>query len=414
MPSILVVRASARDELNLADERVRSRFDLTADPAPGESDPVAYVDAVADDPRVATVDGAFGSQDQTMHLAVRVADRLGLPGPSPESFMRCHDKLEARRWQQRIVPEATPRFAPLDPDTVGNDPPLDVPFFMKPTTGHLSQLAFTIRDRDELSAALARVRRELDAVTWFDRRLEKGEFRHMLAEELLTGRQVTFEGFMHAGSLTPVGMTDSILHPNGISFLRFDYPSAVPSELQRRMAGIAERFMRGIEFEGSLFNMDFFVGPGGDLKIIEVNGRMASQFGPLVKAVHGMSTYEVQLELMSGGLPELPPARSDLVASSFVLRTYEDAIVEAVPDPAAVLERYPHAQVELLVRPGQRLSDNDDDVASHRLALVALAAPTREAVLARYEEAKRLLRFDLRPAGDDHVAPGEGSLVPQA
>jgi hypothetical protein len=225
---------------------------------------------------------------------------------------------------------------------------------------------------------------------------------------------VTFEGFMHAGSLTPVGMTDSILHPNGISFLRFDYPSAVPSELQRRMAGIAERFMRGIEFEGSLFNMEFFVGPGGDLKIIEVNGRMASQFGPLVKAVHGMSTYEVQLELMSGGLPELPPARSDLVASSFVLRTYEDAIVEAVPDPAAGLERYPHAQVELLVRPGQRLSDNDDDVASHRLALVALAAPTREAVLARYEEAKRLLRFDLRPAGDDHVAPGEGSLVPQA
>ena len=53
--------------------------------------------------------------------------------------------------------------------------------------------------------------------------------------------------------------------------------------------------------------------------------------------------------------------------------------------------------MELLVRPGQLLSDNDDDVASHRLALVALAAPTREAVLARYAEAERLLRFDLRP-----------------
>ena len=57
-------------------------------------------------------------------------------------------------------------------------------------------------------------------------------------------------------------MTDSVLHPNGISFLRFDYPSAVPSELQRRMAGIAEQFMRSIEFEGSLFNMEFFVGAG--------------------------------------------------------------------------------------------------------------------------------------------------------
>ena len=73
---------------------------------------------------------------------------------------------------------------------------------MKPTTGHLSQLAFTIRDRGGLHAAMARVRRELDAVTWFDRHLEKGEFRRMLAEELLTGRQVTFEGFMHQGNLT--------------------------------------------------------------------------------------------------------------------------------------------------------------------------------------------------------------------
>ena len=70
-------------------------------------------------------------------------------------------------------------------------------------------------------------------------------------------------------------------------------------------------------------------------------------------------------------------------------------------DPAVVLERFPHAQVELLVRPGQRLSENDHDVASHRLALVALAAPTREAVLARYQDAKRLLPFDLRP-----ITPG--------
>src|SRR5439155_24174668 len=135
--------------------------------------------------------------------------------------------------------------------------------------------------------------------------------------------------------------------------------------------------------------------------------RMSSQFAPLVKAVHGVSSYRIQLDLVSGGSPELPPRRDDLVAASFVLRAYEDAMVEAVPDPAVVLERFPHAQVELLVRPGQRLSENDHDVASHRLALVALAAPTREAVLARYQDAKRLLSFDLRP-----VAPGsaQGSL----
>src|SRR5690242_19691197 len=145
MPPILIVRPSERDDLNLADEAVRSRFDLIAPEGhSGEDDPATYVDAVVADPAASNAGGVFGSRDQTQHLAVRVAARLGLRGPSPQAFMRCHDKLEARRWHQRTVPEATPRFAPLDPARPGDGPPLPFPFFLKPTIGHLSQLAFTI------------------------------------------------------------------------------------------------------------------------------------------------------------------------------------------------------------------------------------------------------------------------------
>ena len=401
MTSILVVQPGERDEANLADERLRSRFHLVpSDPSLDDPDPSVFLDRLAAQPSSRAADGVFGSRDRSMHLAVRAADRLGFPGPTPQAFMRCHDKLEARRWQRRIVPEATPRFAALDPDAEvdGADPPLPFPFFLKPTTGHLSQLAFRIGDRGQFASALGRVRSEIDEVMRFDRLLEGGDYRMMLAEELLAGRQCTFEGFMKDGRLTAVGVTDSIMHANGISFVRFEYPSTVPRELQARMAGISERLMQGIEFDGSLFNVEFFIAADGRLSIIEVNGRMASQFGPLVKAVHGVSTYEVQLDLVSGGAPELPPQRPDMVAGSFVLRSYaEDAIVEAVPDPRRVLDRFPHALVELLVRPGQRLSENDDDIASHRLALVALAAPTREGLLARFEEAKAMLVFDLRP-----------------
>ena len=136
--------------------------------------------------------------------------------------------------------------------------------------------------------------------------------------------------------------------------------------------------MPALGFDDSLFNIEFFVHADGTAKIVEVNGRMASQFAPLVRAVHGMSSYRIQLELVTGGKPHLPKPRTDMVASSFVLRRYmADGIVESVPDPAAVVERFPGSQVELLVRPGQRLSDNDDDSASHRLAVVAMSGPDR-------------------------------------
>ena len=104
---------------------------------------------------------------------------------------------------------------------------------------------------------------------------------------------------------------------------------------------MAARLMPALGFDQSLFNIEFFVRDDGSMSIVEVNGRMASQFAPLVRAVHGVSSYELQLELAAGGVPAVPPARPDVVAASFLLRTYQDAVVREVPDTAAVTEAFP-------------------------------------------------------------------------
>src|SRR3954468_283879 len=95
MKRLLVVAPTRRDLLNLADGKVLSRYDLVFEESPG-------------------VAGVFGSSDSTAALATVVADRLGLPGPGYEAFMRCHDKLVCRRIQAEAVPEAVPAFATLD------------------------------------------------------------------------------------------------------------------------------------------------------------------------------------------------------------------------------------------------------------------------------------------------------------
>jgi biotin carboxylase len=400
-PAALIVHPGARDRRNLEDADVRAhvRAILLEDDAPTDR-PTAILERLAADPRSRDVDGAFGSSDASAHLAVRLAAMRGLPGPTPEAFMRCHDKLESRRLQLEAVPHATPQFFSLDPSAPTPDPlPLAFPLFVKPVSAHLSQLAFPVRDRRELEAALGEARANLDRVAAFDEELEGRSFHLMLVEELLEGRLVTFEGFMHAGKMTAIGVTDSVLHPNGISFVRFDYPSAVPSSVSEQLGEIAEVLMAALGFDDSVFNIEFFVQADGAAKIVEVNGRMASQFAPLVRAVHGTSTYRVQLELATGGNPSVPAPSTDVVASSFVLRRYiKDAVVESVPDPNAVVERFPGSRVELLVRPGQRLSENDHDSASHRLAVVAMSGPDRASLLRDWEEAQQQLTFGLRPA----------------
>jgi hypothetical protein len=397
VPSVLVICAGQRDRLNLADERILDRFALrfAGQPIGPGFDARTFVDHMVRFGPAA--DGIFGSSDATGHLASILADAAGLPGPGREAFMRCHDKLACRRIQAEAVPEATPAFAAVDLDDPHAAPPLPFPFFLKPVAAHLSQLAYEVGDEVEFAEAIARARLEIDAVTTQERALEGRPFRTLIAEELLDGALVTFEGWMQDGRMTPIGVTDAVMHPNGISFLRFEYPSRLPEGPRQAMAEVAARLMPALGFDQSLFNIEFFVRPDGGLAIVEVNGRMASQFAPLVQAVHGVSSYEIQLDLCAGRTPRLPPARDDLVTASFLLRTYADAVVRSVPDPTTVLERYPHAHVEVLVRPGHRLSENDDDVASHRLAVVALAARDRTSLLARFAEAVQLLPFELDP-----------------
>lgn len=399
-PAALIVHPGARDRRNLEDPDVRARVRviLLEDDAPTDR-PTAILERLAADPRSRDADGVFGSSDASAHLAVHLAALRSLPGPTPEAFMRCHDKLASRRLQHDAVPRATPRFFSLDPNAPIPDPlPLPFPLFVKPVSAHLSQLAFPVHDRRELEQALRAARQQLDRVAEFDEELEGRSFHLMLAEELLEGRLVTFEGFMHAGRMTAIGVTDSVLHPNGISFVRFDYPSALPPDVSDGLSEIAEALMPALGFDDSLFNIEFFVDATGAAKIVEVNGRMASQFAPLVRAVHGVSTYRIQLELATGSSPTVPEPRTDVVASSFVLRRYvEDAVVESVPDPSAVVKRFRGSRVELLVRPGQRLSENDDDSASHRLAVVAMSGPDRASLLHDWEEAQQLLSFELRP-----------------
>ena len=223
-----VVHPSERDRLNTRGRDHGAAVDLVwfeeDDPSP-----VRLLERAERDPRFAEVDGVFGSADASAHLAVRLAATRGLPGPTPEAFMRCHDKLASRRHQRELVPEATPRFFAIDPaHPLPSALPLPFPLFVKPVAAHLSQMAYEVHDRHGLERVLTLARDQLDAIAAFDERLEGRSFHLMLAEELLTGRLVTFEAYMHLGEMTPIGVTDSVMHPNGISFLRFEYPSELP------------------------------------------------------------------------------------------------------------------------------------------------------------------------------------------
>jgi len=331
-------------------------------------------------------DGVVGTKDRSALLAALVARRRGLPGPTPEALLACQHKPTSRGLQAAVAPEATPRFARLD----GEVPPFPPPYFVKPVVGRLSQDTRRVDDPLELA--------ELDG--WDAYRegyaaiaelagFPRGEVGGYLAEELRSGMEVTLEGYVHGGRVTVIGVTDSVMYPGTNSFERFEYPTRLPRSRRDELAALTERVLPALGFDGGFFNVEFVVPEREQVTLIEVNGRIASQFAPLVRAVHGRSTYEALFALACGDDPAWTPREPEGVAISYVLRRFEDAFVEAVPEP--------EDDLEILVRPGLRLSEQGtNDAESFRLAIVYGSGETREEALARCRERVAGLSFRLR------------------
>jgi hypothetical protein len=364
---VLVACPQERDRREVAaaglDGRFRVRFagpDLDAHSS-------WEAEAIVEELAALPVDGIAGTKDRSALVASLVAARRGLPGPVPAALVRCQHKPTTREIGRRAVPEATPRFG---------SPGEFEPAFVKPAVGRLSQ---GYDDR------YVQGWQDLVALAGFH--VEVG----LIAEEVLTGDEVTLEGYVHGGRVTTIGVTDSVMYPGTGSFERFEYPSRLPDERLAELADVAARLLPALGFDGGFFNVEFFVPESGPAKVTEVNGRIASQFAPLVRAVHGRSTYEALFELACGRDPAWDPGAPDGVAVSYVLRVFEDALVEAAPEPGDDLE--------VFVQPGLRLSEQAgaNDEASYRLAILVGTGETREDAVTRCRERARALAFRLRP-----------------
>ncbi len=332
-------------------------------------------------------DGIVSSKDRGALFAAALTARRGLPGPAPAAVASCQHKPTARRLQQRAVPGATPTwFVPGS-----GRPPFPPPWFVKPAVGRLSMGARRVDNAADLPQAgggdayasgweaLARLGGvELDGHGW-------------IAEALLTGDPVTVEGYVHGGAVTIVGVTDSVMYAGTLSFERFEYPSRLPQERADAAAAVAAALPGAFGFDGGFFNAELLVPPEGTPGLIELNGRIASQFAPLLRSVHGRSSYDALLALACGEDPRWLPGPPDGVAVSYVVRRFEDAFVEEVPEP--------EDGVEILVHAGENLSDayaNDPD--SFRLAIVYEAGETRAEAVERARARAAALRFRLLPS----------------
>ncbi len=334
-----------------------------------------------------------------------IAHHLQLPGASPESVLTCQHKFYSRIAQQQIVPEATPEFHLIDPVKFsGIDFKLPFPTFVKPVKSYFSIFAEKVLNEAELENVVTKSlppKLFLDQINWFLSNYTSFDLNadYLIAEELLTGFQVTLEGFVSNKQIKILGIVDSIMYPGTYSFERFVYPSRLSAAVQQRMIEIAQQFILGIGFDNAFFNIEFMYNSENErIHIIEINPRMCSQFADLYEKVDGNNSYQALALLSLGENPTLKHRAGNYnIAASFVLRRFDNKRVARIPSEDNLAEfhnTFPEGRLELPVQEGEYLGSIMQDGKSYRYLLIHLGGADEQELLTQFELSKKLLPFE--------------------
>ncbi|PWV55425.1 acetyl-CoA carboxylase biotin carboxylase subunit family protein [Nocardiopsis sp. L17-MgMaSL7] len=363
-----------------------------------------------------SVDAIIGFRDFPITLLVPVlcAER-GLSAPDLESVVRCEHKYWSRRVQAGVT-DAHPPFALVDLDADRPEHGLHYPLWVKPIKSASSELAFRVEDDEEFDAAVERLRRGVDRLGRpFERILSRVDLpaevaradrHHCLAEGALHGVQVAAEGCVYQGEITVYGVLDSVDYPGSPSFLRHQYPSGLPEEVQRRVVETTERVIAAHGLDNSTFSVEFFYDPILDfLGIVEINPRHSQSHAALFEFVDGVANHERMLRLALGRDPHPPDVTGEVfpVAAEWYLRRFRDGVVARVPSPEDVIalgDSLPGVKVQVVPQEGQRLSDMlAQDSYSFELAKILTGGAGELEIRAKFERCVKALRFEFRDDG---------------
>ena len=370
------------------------------------------------------IDAIVGYWDFPGSMLVPVlCERYGLRSTSLRSVVACEHKFWSRLKQANFI-EEVPRFGLLDLDAPIAQLPAEVefPVWIKPVKSSSSQGAYYVPD----AAALARAREEMraevervgspfeDFLAMLDlpEEVEAAGGRAAIAEEAATGHQFTVEGFVQDDEVTLYGVVDSFRVPGISSFLRYQYPSALPGPVRARAIDISERIIAAMGLNHTTFNIEYFWDEATDrMTLLEINVRHSQSHALLFEMVDGFANHAFMVDLALGKTPQpLQGEGPHMIAAKWFLRHFSDGVVLRVPtkkEIAALEKQYPGTVISVGLRVGDRLSDSyGEDSYSYVLAEIYTGGTTEAELQHIFDACAAQLRFEI-----DESAPGFGAAA---
>jgi len=318
-----------------------------------------------------------------LHLVALIAERLGLPGVSPQAALRARNKYLMKRALAG-VDGVLPRFARVRTLAELREAVAEIgfPAVVKPVGASGSKGIFELPDLQALEPAMARLsqitRPEFDPVF----RQFGGE---LIVEEFVDGHEVSVEGFVAGGTVSVAAVTDKTTTRPFHLEVQHVLPSGLPPSVLAAMTAHSAEVVRTLGFDHCAFHLEAKWGSRG-FRFIEATCRPAGGYiaSHLVPLATGIPYLENTIRVAVGESPSLAADRELHAGVRFVLADRAGRLdgVDGL-DRLLATPGYDHVFLEVPV--GTMIALPPDHFGLQRVAAVCARHPERaglEALLA--------------------------------
>ncbi len=262
--------------------------------------------------------GVVNFTEVDVQLVAAIANELGLPGMSAAAALRARNKY-VMKDALRHLDGVLPRFAKVTDlaELRAAVEEVGLPAVVKPTGASGSKGIFELRSPEDLDSAmeyLSKIARpDFDPVF----RQFGAEF---IVEEFLEGDELSVEGFVSAGEVHIVTITDKVTTVPFHLELEHKVPSALPADAWAEIGATTKDIVGALEFDNCAFHLEAKWGRGG-LRFIEIAGRPAGDYigSHLVPLATGVDYFENVVRVATGEPLQLAHDRELNAGLRFVL-----------------------------------------------------------------------------------------------
>ena len=251
-----------------------------------------------------------------------VADKLGLPGNSPEASLLASNKFYMRKaFFESGCP--SPKSIRVENVEDLDGIKLTYPIIVKPLDRSGSRGITKLENNVGLAQAIETAK-------------EQGFEKHALVEEFATGNEysvecITYHGEHHFLAMTKKYTTGA---PHFIETGHVE-PSGVSERTLSQVKDIVFHALDALKITDSASHTELKISDSGDIKLIEIGGRMGGDYigSNLVRISTGIDFVRAVIQVAVGEAPDLEPEQKpEIAAVRFVLNDQDRTIMKKLEE----------------------------------------------------------------------------------